>query len=177
MGALQVHFGLGILSRMRSASCGSARRCGALLRKGAHLFAVCPKLLPFCLIPIIYQLSDTRLCRRLFHDPVVALSIFILMGCDVSYMGAFLCMPLFLTEAAGLSIVDTAQILACRPAFGSVISLILAKLMGEKNQEKADPDTGTRPGCANRCTVSNLSLTLAGCCVSVIGCATPAQLI
>lgn len=124
--------------------------------------------------PHVYRVTlaelTLRFCRRLFLDPVVSLSIFILMGCDVAYMGAFLCMPIFLTEAAGLSITDAAQILALRPAFGSVISLIMAKLMGEKKQAGPDLPGGQRPGCCSRCTVSNLNLTLAGCCVSVIGC-------
>ena len=44
----------------------------------------------------------------------------------------------------------------CRPAMGSVIAIVLAKLMGEKKE--------------GRCTVSNLNLTLVGCTVSVIAC-------
>ena len=39
---------------------------------------------------------------------------------------------------------------------GSVIAIVLAKLMGEKKE--------------GRCTVSNLNLTLVGCTVSVIAC-------
>ncbi len=100
----------------------------------------------------------------------MSLSIFILMGCDVAYMGAFLCMPIFLTETAGMTITDAAQILAWRPAFGSVISLIMAKLMGEKKQVDPELPDSKNPGCSSRCTVSNLNLTLAGCCVSVVGC-------
>ena len=44
----------------------------------------------------------------------------------------------------------------CRPAMGSVIAIVLAKLMGEKKE--------------GRCTVSNLNLTLVGCTVSVLAC-------
>lgn len=110
--------------------------------------------------------------RRLFLNPVIPLSIFILMGCEVAYMGAFLCMPIFLTEAAGLSITDAAQILALRPAFGCVISLIMAKLMGGHTQQDPDSPDDQRQRCcfSYKCTVSNLTLTLAGCCVSVVGC-------
>ena len=117
------------------------------------------------------------------------------MGCDTAYMGAFLCMPLFLTQAVGMTIADASWILGvsgfwayfshrfllktrlfvktgsgqtydslktiggfsqCRPAMGSVIAIVLAKLMGEKKE--------------GRCTVSNLNLTLVGCTVSVIAC-------
>lgn len=92
--------------------------------------------------------------RRLFADPVVGLAIFILMGCDTAYMGAFLVMPMFLTQAVGMTITDAAQILGCRPAMGSVISICLAKLMGEKKE--------------GRCTVSNLNLTLTGCFITVM---------
>ena len=65
-------------------------------------------------------------------------------------MGAFLVMPMFLSQACSYSLTKTSRVLFVRPAFGSVIAAVLAKLMS--------------PGIA----VSNLQLTVGGCTISVV---------
>ena len=70
------------------------------------------------------------------------------MCTDIAYMGAFLLVPIFLTEARGLSVTEAATLLSLRPASGSVFSIILAKLMGG--------------------LVSSLNLTTIGCFASVV---------
>jgi MFS family permease len=100
------------------------------------------------LILVEHRAAEAIFSRRLFADPVVPLSIGMLVFTDMCYMGAFLAVPMYLTQARGLTMTEAAELVFIRPGIGSVCAIVLAKLMGG--------------------AVSNLSLTTAGCGFSVL---------